>query len=705
LRAGISLESGVEAEPTELSPQRQDAIHRALLTGLLANVGMRSDGNEYAGVRGKKFHLFPGSSLFRRRPQWVMAGELVETTRVYAHNVAAVHPLWIERAAAHLVKRTWSDPHWRPDIGRVLAYEKVTLHGLTLIARRKVHYGPIDPKLSREIFIHHALVLGDYETIAPYFAHNTKLVRQVQDLEAKSRRRDVLVDPNARFAFYDARIPQRIYTADEFEKWRRHAEKPNPRLLLMSRQDLMLHPALGVTSELYPDTINANGIQFPLEYRFEPGDRADGITVTIPLSALNQLSAEPFNWLVPGFRFDMFVALVRTLPKALRVKFVPVPDVAGGAASELRPSDGPVLEALAHHLGKISGEPVHGEDFHPGVMPEYLRMNYRIVDTTGKEIALGRDLGRIRRQLGLQARASFAANPPPQWHRDGLARWDFGDLPERVEITHDGMTLNGYPALIDAGNSVSLRLLDTPDAAAEGSRAGLRRLFMLQLREEFRYLERTIPNLESLCLYYATIGRCDDLNDDLVLAIADRALFDDVPPEIRTRDEFAARAEAGWRRLADASSETRDLIAQILESYHELDIALSGEFPPLWSDSIRDMRDQLSRLIYRGFVVGTPFERLRNLPRYLQGIIIRLKRLANAGLTRDAQAMAETRPLWDRYKREEAAAREAGVRSPLLDQVRWLIEELRVSLFAQELKTTTPVSVQRIQKLWETVRR
>jgi ATP-dependent helicase HrpA len=675
------------------------------LTGLLANVGMRSDWNEYAGVRGKRFHLFPGSSLFRRRPQWVMAGELVETTRVYAHNVAAVHPLWIERAAAHLVKRTWSDPHWRPDIGRVLAYEKVTLHGLTLVARRKAHYGPIDPKLSREIFIHHALVLGDYQTAAPYFAHNSDLVRQVQALEAKARRRDVLVDPKARFAFYDARIPQRIYTADEFEKWRRQAEKRNPRLLFMSRQDLMLHPALGVTAELYPDTINLSGIEFPLEYRFEPGDRADGITVTIPLSALNQLSAEPFNWLVPGFRFDMFVALIRTLPKTLRVKFVPVPDVAGGAARELRPSDGPVLDALAHHLGKISGEPVHSEDFHPGVLPEYLRVNYRIVDAAGKEIAMGRDLGRIRRQLGLQARASFAANPPPQWHRDGLTRWDFGDLPERVEIAQDGMTLYGYPALIDAGNAVSLRLLDTPDAAAEATRAGLRRLFMLQLREEFRYLERTIPNLERLCLYYATIGRCDDLKDDLVLAIADRALFDDAPPQIRTRDYFAARAEAGWRRLADASSEVRDLIAQVLESYHELDIALCGEFPPLWSDSIRDMRDQLSRLIFRGFVVGTPFERLRNLPRYLQGILIRLKRLANAGLTRDTHALSEVRPLWDRFKREEAAAHEAGVRSPLLEQTRWLIEELRVSLFAQELKTPTPVSVQRIQKLWEAVRR
>jgi ATP-dependent helicase HrpA len=695
----------VADEPAELPPQKQDAIHRALLTGLLANVGMRSDGHEYAGVRGKKFFLFPGSSLFKRRPHWVMAGELVETTRVYAHNVASVHPLWVERAAAHLVKRTWSDPHWRPEIGRVLAYEKVTLHGLTLVPKRKVHYGPIDPKLSREIFIHHALVLGDYQTSAPYFEYNRELVREVQTREAKARRRDVLVDPKARFAFYDARIPRRIYTADEFEKWRRHVEKQNPRLLFMSRQDLMLHPALGVTAELYPDKISVGAMEFPLEYRFEPGDRADGVTVTIPLAALNQLSGEPFGWLVPGFRYEMFVALIRTLPKALRVKFVPVPEVAGAAARELKPSDGRVLDALAHHLGKISGEAVRPEDYHPGVLPEYLRMNFRVVDASGKEIAMGRDLGRIRRQLGLAARASFAANPPPQWHRDHLTRWDFGDLPERVEISHDGLTLNGFPALVDAGASVSLRLLDSADAASEATRGGLRRLFMLQLREEFRHVERTLGDLDRLCLYYATIGRCDDIKDDLILAIADRALFDDVSPEIRTRDDFAGRAEAGWRRLAEASHEVRDLIAQILEIYHELDIALSAEFPPLWSDSIRDMRDQLSRLVYRGFVVGTAFNRLMNVPRYLRGLSIRLKRLANAGLTHDTHSMAEVRPLWERFKREEASSRESGVRPPVLDEIRWLIEELRVSLFAQELKTSLPVSARRITKIWEEMHR
>lgn len=687
--------------PQELPPRKQDAIHRALLAGLLGNVGARSGEHEYSGIRGKKFHLFPGSALFRRRPPWVMSAELVETAKVYARTVAGVHPMWVERAAAHMVKRTYSDPHWRPDMGRVLAFEKVTLHGLTLVPRRKVHYGPMEPRLSREIFIHHALVLGEYQTDAAFFQHNQNLVRQVQAIEAKARRRDVLVDAKARFTFYDARIPQRIYTADEFEKWRRVAEKRNPRLLWMSRRDLMLHPALGVTEELFPDSIEVGGANFPLEYRFEPGDRADGITVTIPLAAVNQLATEPFDWLVPGFRFDLFVALIRTLPKALRVMFVPVPEHARRAADELKASDGAILDALAQHLGKVSGERVTADDFQPQTLPEYLRMNFRIVDQAGKDVAHGRDLALIRRRLGMQARASFAAAPPPEFHRDGLTRWDFGDLPQRIEIAQSGMTINGYPALVDSGSAVALRLFDQPDVAAEMMHGGLRRLFMLQVNQELQYLEQSLPDIERLCLYYSTIGRCDDLKDNLMLAIADRAFFDDAPDaDIRTRDEFVQRAEAGWRRLSTAGSEVVSLVSEILEIYHSLDLALSGDFPPLWSDSIRDMRDQLVHLVYRGFLIRTPWQWLVHLPRYLRGLEARLKKLTNAGLTRDVQGLSAVRPLWEQHKRRAARQRELGAEDARLEQYRWMIEELRISMFAQEFKTSVPVSTARLAEQW-----
>lgn len=631
-----------------------------------------------------------------------MAAELVETTKLYARTVADVSPIWIERAAAHMVKRVLTDPHWRADIGRVMAYERVTLHGLTLIPRRKVHYGPLEPKLSREILIQHALVLGEYESHAPFFLHNRQLVQEVQTREAKARRRDVLVDPKARFTFYDARIPKRVYTADEFEKWRRVAEKRNPKILFMNRRDLMLHPALGVTEELYPDSFTVGDAIFPLEYRFEPGNRADGITVKVPLSAVDHLPFEPFQWLVPGFRFDLFVALMRTLPKSIRVKFIPIPDHAAKAAQALKPADGPVLDSLARYLGKVSGEPLRADDFQPDMLPEFLRMNFHVVDLSGKQVAAGRDLGMIRRSLGMQARASFAASPPPEYHRDGFTRWDFGDLPERVEIKHHGMTVNGYPALVDAGNSVSIRLFDQADAAAESMRAGLRKLFMLQVQQELQFVEETLPDIERLCLYYATIGRCDDLKQNLMEAIVDIALFnDDGATHIRSQQTFASRAETAWKQLPAARDEVVALIAEILEGYNALDISLGNDSPPLWSDSIRDMRDQLVHLIYRGFILQTPFNWLRHLPRYLRAIDMRLKKLANAGLNRDAQALAELLPLWDQYKQRAARHREQGIRDAALEQYRWMLEELRVSLFAQELKAAMPVSTSRLQRLWE----
>ena len=690
----------------DLPPRKQDAIHRALLAGLIGSVGTRIDGSEYAGVRGKKFHLFPGSALYRQRPPWVMAAEVVETTRVYAHTAAPVHPGWVERAAAHLVKRDYSDPQWRPELGRVVANERVTLQGLTLIRGRKVHYGPIDPAGSREIFIYHALVLGEYATDAPFFAHNRRLIEQVQTLEAKARRRDVLVDAKARFAFYDARIPRRVYTAREFERWLDEAAKHNPRVLLMTRRDLMLHPALGASEELYPNAIEVNGASYPLEYRFEPGDRADGITATVPLAAVNQLDGEAFQWLVPGYRPDLFAALIRTLPKALRIKFVPAPQVANDAAAKLTPADGALVEALARHLGKVSGEPVRGADFQPHRLSAYLRMNFHVVDGAGNQVAMGRDLGALRCSLELQARASVAAAPPPEFHRDHIDRWDFGPLPRQVELSFQGTTVNAYPALVDADGSVSLRLFDSPQAADEAMGAGLRRLFILQLPQEIDYVRRTLPDLGRLCDYYAAVGDCDELREDLVLAIADRAFFGDEPEsDIRDREVFAARAEAGWRHLPAAVPDIISSVAPSLETFHALTNQLSREFPPMWEQSIGDMRDQLAHLIYRGFAVRTPFQWLRHLTRYLRGIDLRLGRLARAGLARDRQAMAEVIPLWEEYQRRAAQRHEHGVGGPALQQLRWMLEELRISLFAQDLKTAIPISPQRVERHLERIER
>ena len=686
-----------------------DAIHRALLTGLLGNAGYKSGDYEYTGARGRKFYIFPGSALFKRNPKWVVAAELVETTRLYARTVAPIDPRWVEHVAGHLVKREYFEPHWLRERADVIAYERVTLYGMPVVHRRPVRFGLVDPKTARDIFIPGALVDQDYDTDAQYFRHNRDLVREIELIEAKLRRRDVLVDAKARFAFYDSRIPQGVFNGFLFERWRREAEQKDKRLLFMTRPDLMLHAAEAANPGQFPDALNVGPLRLRLDYRLDPGHPADGVTATVPLAALNQLPPEPFEWLVPGMLKEKVTALIRTLPKPLRVQFVPVPEVADAVTPELTPYGGSLYDALALQLGRRIGNPVPRDAFQPDTLPDHLRMNFRVVDDAGNQVATGRDLADIRQRLGIKAREAFAAAPAGEFHRDGLARWDFGDLPPRVEVKRHGQTLQGFPALVDRGNSLSLRLLDTAAAAEHAMRAGLRRLFMLQLREEFKWLSRKLPGVEPMCLHYATVAPCDDLKTDLLAATADRALFgDDLADDadaatVRTQPAFAARAAAGWRGLSAAAREVTDLVGLVLAQYNDLTQRLDGPFAPMLHESVRDMRSQLAYLVRKGFVTAAPFAWLRQYPRFLKGVQVRLHRLMNAGLARDAAAMAEVAPLWNNYLRRAEEHRRKGVHDPALEQYRWMVEELRVSLFAQELKTSIPVSVKRVQQQWTLV--
>src|SRR5258706_778761 len=511
------------------------AIHRALLAGLLGNIGQKTDQFEYTGARGTKFAIFPGSALFKRRPQWLMSAEIVETTKLYARTNARIDPEWIERAAEHLVKRAYSEPRWEAETANVVADEKVSLYGLPIVPRRVVHYGPIDPKVSRTLFIHHALVEGEFRTGAPFFAHNQKLTEEVLALEAKSRNRDYLVEAEARFAFYDKRLPHDVFNGHTFERWRKAAERHNPKLLFMTRRDLLKRVADDVTPEAFPDFMLVQGSGLPLEYHLDPGDLMDGVTVTIRLAALNEMPEEPFEWLVPGLLREKVLELIRTLPKALRVNFVPTPEHADRAMELLQFGHGSLFDALAAVLGKLSGLPVRACDFAPAELADFLKMNFRIVDQHGKQIATGRDLAAIRQKLGLAARATFAELPPhPQFHRDALKGWDFGDLPERVEIKRHGVTLGAYPAIVDQGDSIGLRLFDSPDAARAAHLAGVRRLFMLQLGPELRHLWRNIRNLERMSMNYKLLGSTDDLRGQLVAVAAGRALHP--PPNTVTQN-------------------------------------------------------------------------------------------------------------------------------------------------------------------------
>jgi ATP-dependent helicase HrpA len=682
--------------------RRYDAIHRALLTGLLGNVGMKTGDFEYTGARGTKFYIFPGSGLFKGKPKWVVSGELVETTKLYARNVASIDPRWVERVAGHLVKRDYNEPHWQRKSANVVASERVTLYGLPIVPLRIVNYGPIDSKVSREIFIHSALVDGEYDTDAQYFRHNRDLVREIELIEAKLRKRDVLADAKTRFAFYFARIPQGVFNGFTFERWRRDAEKQDKRLLFMTRADLMLHAAEQATPGLYPDAMTVHGVRVALGYHLEPGHPADGVSATIPLAALNQIPTEPFDWLVPGMLKEKLVALIKTMPRELRVKFVPAPDVADMTMQNMPFGRSSLLDAFADQLGKREGMSVPRSAFAPDELPDHLRMNFRIVDEFGKTIASGRDLNQIRRDLGVKARDTFADLPPGDWNRPKVVRWDFGDLPEKVEVHLHGTTLLGFPALVDDGKTASLRLLDSAEAARKAHPAGVRRLFMVQLAEEVKHLSRRLPRIEQLCLYYKPLGSCDDLKGDLMDAIADRATGD--LGNVRTQGEFIEHAETGWRRLSIAATQVTELAWAALSAYHDVSRELlSHDFPPMLLYSVRDMREQLAQLMPPRFLKTTPAQWLPHLPRFLRAILVRLTKLQSAGLSRDQANLADVVPRWTAYRERATKHRRDNVIDPALEDYRWMLEEFRVSLFAQELKTSIPISSKRLDAQWEKV--
>lgn len=690
------------ARPRAFNP---DAVHRALLTGLLGSIGTKSgEAHEYAGPRNLKFNLFPGSALFKKKPQWVMASELVETTKLYARTVGPIRPEWVERAAAHLVKREYWDPHWSITRLRVEAWERVTLYGLMIVPRQTVDYGPIEPKLSRDLFLLHALVRGEFRTQAPFFKHNARLIEQVLALEAKARRRDVLADEEARFKFFDVRVPQRIYDGKEFEKWLRQAERQNRRVLFMERGDVMLHGAEEVSEHNYPDRIET----FPLEYRFDPGHPADGVTVTIPLAALNGVADERFDWLVPGILREKVIALIRSLPKPIRVQLVPAPEVADAVVAAMPFAGGPLLDVLTLHLGKRTGSVIPKTAFDLKAVPDHLFMNFKIVDATGKPVATGRDLAEIRQRLGIKARQTFASMPPTQFHRDKVARWDFGDLPPSFEIHRHGLTLLGFPALREGSDhAVALRLFDSEPAARAAHRVGLRRLFMIQVGSELKYILNRLKDADRLALQYATIGSGAEFRRDLAVAVADAAFYgeseEDDGWEVRTQVAFAARAEAAWKRLASVGNDVVRVVSETLTLHRDLSEQLGRDFPPMLLPAARDMRDQFARLIYKGFLAATPYRWLRHYPRYLKGLQIRLTKLQSAGLSRDATLMNDVAPLWRRFLTREQLHRDRGVNDPALERYRWAVEELRVSLFAQELKTPQPVSVKRLDAMWEAV--
>ncbi|MHB0917384.1 MAG: ATP-dependent RNA helicase HrpA [Thiobacillus sp.] len=684
-----------------------DTIHQALLTGLLGNIGFKSDdaksrpkpgeGN-YQGARGIKLSIHPGSALAKKAPKWIMAAELTDTGRLLARTVAEVRPEWIEAAGRHLLTRMFIEPHWEKDGARVVAFERVSLYGITLVPRRKIHYGPIDPVLSRELFIRGALVAGEYDTRAPWFAHNRALIQEIEDLEHKARKSGVWLDEERIFRIFDARIPADLHNGAAFEKWRAEAEAADPKILFLKREDI-LGEALGADHALFPETMAVDGVTCRLKYRFEPGHPLDGVTLHLPLYLLNRIEPAQIDWLVPGLIREKLTLLLKSLPKDKRRPLIPLPDTVTAFLSVAKPGEQTLTAALAAFIHKKRGIDIHPDEW-KGELPAHLHMNVSVIDDSGQELASGRDLAALRQQLGGAARITYGGGAEDsEFERTGLVEWNFGDLPEQVKFKRGGRELIGYPALVDNGESVDLRLLDAPDVAAMETRRGVVRLLRIALAAQFKQLDKDLARETALALKYRSFGSPEQLRAALIDAIATRALLgdDDTPRDAKA---FAKQKERAKPKISVVKQALLRDVAEILDLHAQVTARLAAK--PQFTAAMRDETAHLAALLPPDFITATPWTHLKDLPRYLRGILKRLEKLP-AAEQRDSRGMAGVLTLQNKYQARRGQVK--GEVPAALEDFRWQLEELRISLFAQELKTPYPVSAKRLDKLWNELAR
>jgi len=647
-------------------------LHTALLAGLLSHIGLKdTDKREYLGARGAKFAIFPGSALFKKQPRWVMSAELVETSRLWGRVNARIEPEWAEKLAPHLVKRSYSEPHWEQNQGAVMAYEKVTLYGLPIVPRRKVGYSRVDPVLCRELFIRHALVERDWATHHRFFAENARLLDRIAEVENRARRRDILVDDETVYALYDARIPAEVVSARHFDAWWKKASRTDANLLTFTRELLVNAGRDAVDPGAYPDAWLAEGIRLPLTYQFEPGAAADGVTVAVPLPLLNKLDPEDFGWNVPGLRKEIVVALIRALPKHLRTNFVPVPDWADAVLARVPARHGSLPDAVGGELRRLTGT---------------------VVNEQGDTVGEGRDLESLRRGLAptVQATISAAAG---DLERRGITTNDFGSLPRRITQVRGGYEVTVYPALADEGDSVAVRVFEHEAEQRAAMRAGTRKLLLLTLPPAARYLQGRLDNRAKLELSRANPYRSiAELLDDCAGAAVDRLVADAGGPAWDSA-AFTALRETVRADLVDAVANVVTGVRAVLATAYDIEQRLGATRDPALVPALADVRQQLMALVHPGFVTETGWRQLHHLPRYLRAIAYRLDRLAG-NLARDRQLMAQLHEI-EREYRELRAELPAGEG---LDEIRWMIEELRVNFFAQSLGTAYPVSDKRIYK-------
>ena len=673
-------------------------IHTALLSGLLSHIGLKeAEKQQYLGARNAHFAIFPNSVLFKKQPKWVMAAELVETSKLWGRMVAEIEPEWIEPLAEHLIKKSYSEPRWSKSRGAVIADEKVTLYGVPIVAARPVNYGSIDPTVSREIFIQSALVEGDWNTKHKFFKENQRLVREVEELEHKSRRRDILVDDRTLFEFYDQRIGTEVVSQKHFDTWWKKAQQKDPELLNFERSFLINDDAEQVSKLDFPNFWHQGNLKLKLTYQFEPGTDADGVTVHIPLPLLNQVEMTGFDWQIPGLREELVIALIKSLPKSYRRNFVPAPNYAQAFLSRAVPLEKPLLDTLIYELRRMTGVTVEAEHWNWEQIPSHLKMTFRVVDENGKKIAESMNLDELKFNLKDRVQESISAVADDGIEQSGLHIWSFADLPQCYEQKQRGFSVKAFPAIVDEKDAVGIKLFETEFEQAVAMQQGLRRLLLLNVPSPIKYLHEKLPNKAKLGLYFTPFGRVLDLIDDCIACAVDKLIAD-----------FGGFVwdEAGFEKLRDFVREnlnevTVDIaqkVEQILSLNHALNQRLKGKMDFTMAFAFSDIKAQLSGLIYPGFVQKSGYDRLPDLQRYLQAIDKRIDKLAQ-DVNRDRAAMLRVEQVQQAYQQLLAKLPKSKPISDEIAEIRYMIEELRVSLFAQQLGTKYQVSDKRILNL------
>ncbi|KYK79782.1 RNA helicase [Aggregatibacter actinomycetemcomitans serotype e str. SC936] len=673
-------------------------IHTALLSGLLSHIGLKeAEKQQYLGARNAHFTIFPNSVLFKKQPKWVMAAELVETSKLWGRMVAEIEPEWIEPLAVHLVKKSYSEPRWSKSRGAVIADEKVSLYGVPIVAARPVNYGAIDPAVSREIFIQSALVEGDWNTKHSFFKQNQQLIREVEELEHKSRRRDILVDERTLFEFYDQRIGTEVVSQKHFDTWWKKASKQDPELLNFERSFLINDDAEQVSKLDFPNFWHQGNLKLKLTYQFEPGTDADGVTVHIPLPLLNQVEMTGFDWQIPGLREELVIALIKSLPKSYRRNFVPAPNYAQAFLGRAVPLEKPLLDTLIYELRRMTGVTAEAEHWNWAQIPSHLKMTFRVVDEKGKKIAESMDLDALKFELKDRVQESISAVADDGIEQSGAHIWNFADLPQFYEQKKQGFSVKAFPAIVDEKDAVGLKLFETEFEQAVAMQQGLRRLLLLNVPSPIKYLHEKLPNKSKLGLYFTPFGRVLDLIDDCIACAVDKLIVD-FGGFVWNEEGFEKLRDFVRENLNDVTVDIAQKVEQILTLTHQLNQRLKGKMDFTMAFALSDMKSQIAGLIYQGFVQKSGYARLPDLLRYLQAIDKRMDKLAQ-DVNRDRAAMLRVEQVQQAYQQLLAKLPKSKPISDEVAEIRYMIEELRVSLFAQQLGTKYQVSEKRVLNL------